>query len=216
MTSGSSSVARSEREPALGSGPRIRIWGLQVLAWLIGITMVIAAVSAHVYRRAPASVVSADTAPTSKTERAASQSVVAGPFEIKAVAERGESGKIYIAGTTNFPDGMKMWVELGAGKAREAVFVKGGRFRTETFEQGATISGKQPVEFIACFNSAWQNKEVLSVLGYGGRELKGDLFKAIGTETTNRDKILDAKFSVVLPPISTGAGRPASAGRQGL
>lgn len=218
MASEYSTVAVSEREPSAKSSRGFTIRGPQVLAWLVGITMVIAVVSAHVYRGTPESAVRAaraDAAPTSKAT-VASEYAASGRFEIKPVAERGRGGEIYIAGTTNFPDGMKMWVELGPGKARETVFVRGGRFRTEAFEQGATISGNQPVEFVACFNSAWQNKEVLSVLGYGGRELRGDLFKAIGSETANRDKILDARFSVVVPPVSTGAAKRASAGQRGL
>jgi hypothetical protein len=133
--------------------------------------------------------------------------VLPAEFSIKPVAERGPEGEIYISGTTNFPDGMKMWVALGPKKVQQDVFVKGGTFRSGPLYQGVPIllSGKQPVEIIAYFNGAWQNKGVLSILGEGGKKLNGRLFKLKDPDVIDSDKILDAKFTLSLPPVAPEA-----------
>lgn len=50
-------------------------------------------------------------------------------FVIQPVAERDVEDGIYVAGTTNFPDGMKSEVVLGRKQAEQNIFIKGGRFR---------------------------------------------------------------------------------------
>src|SRR5271170_5257872 len=55
-------------------------------------------------------------------------------FTLDAHAERGAEGEIYVVGSTNFPDGLKMWIHVESG-AREIagddnVTVQSGRFRT--------------------------------------------------------------------------------------
>jgi len=62
-------------------------------------------------------------------------------FFLKAHADRGVDGGIVISGTTNLPDGLKIWVEIEVGRlplgapkvvsSDEDVFVKNGAFQTE-------------------------------------------------------------------------------------
>jgi hypothetical protein len=124
-------------------------------------------------------------------------------FFLNPVAERGPEGEIYISGTTNLPDGMQMWVVLGRKGAEQKTFVSGEHFRSGPhFEKGKTpITGTQPVEFSAYFNGAWQSNSVLSLVGEGGKNLHGRLFKLKDPDVTDSDTVLDAKFTLSLPPI---------------
>jgi hypothetical protein len=130
--------------------------------------------------------------------------VIPAEFLLKPIAERGLEGEIYISGTTNFPDGMKMWVILGPKKAQQDAFVRGGRFRSGPLCQGVPvlITGSQPLRIIAYFNGAWQNKAVLAALGDGGKNLQGELFKKTDPGVIDSDKILDAKFTLALPAVT--------------
>jgi hypothetical protein len=119
------------------------------------------------------------------------------------VAERGPEGEIYVSGTTNFPDGMKMWVILGPKKAQQDVFVRGGKFRSGPLYQkvASPVAGRQSLEVTAYFNGAWQNSTVLSLLGDGGKNVHGGLFKLTDPDVIDSPRILDANFTVVLPPV---------------
>lgn len=123
-------------------------------------------------------------------------------FSLKPIAERGSQGEIYISGTANFPDGMKMWVDVGRKKSRQSAFVRGSRFRSGPFygDVPVPITGSQRVVFTAYFNGAWQSQSVLSVLGEGGKNLHGKLFKLTNPDVVDSAKILDAKFMLALPP----------------
>ena len=56
------------------------------------------------------------------------------PSEIflDAIAERGSEGEIYISGTTNLPDGMRIGVEIPDVKWKETIKDPQGRSRTVT------------------------------------------------------------------------------------
>lgn len=124
-------------------------------------------------------------------------------FVLTPSAERGREGEIYISGTTNFPDGMKMWVTLGTKKDKEDAIVRGGHFRSGPLYQkvASLITGRQSLEFTAYFNGAWQNDVVLSLLGEDGKNLHGKLFKQTDPDVIDSPKILDATFTIALPPV---------------
>jgi hypothetical protein len=122
-------------------------------------------------------------------------------FTIQPVAERDHEGGIYVAGTTNFPNGMKLEVVLGLKQAEENIFVNGGKFRAGPLYPEAVVSGKLPLEIISYFNRAWQNESVLSLLGEGGRNLHGALFK-LKDPDIDSEKMLDAKFILSVPSIA--------------
>ena len=133
--------------------------------------------------------------------------VLPADFFLNPVAEREPQGEIYISGTTNLPDGMQMWVVLGRKGTEEKTFISEGSFRSGPhYEKGTIpITGTQPVEFTAEFNPAWQNKTVLSLVGEGGKNLHGRLFKLKDPDVTDSEKILEATFTLSLPPISPEA-----------
>ncbi len=125
-------------------------------------------------------------------------------FFLKPVAERGPEGEIYISGTTNLPDGLKMWVILGPKKAQQDAFVKGGRFRSGALypKAPAPITGNQALEITALFNGAWQDRGVLSLVGDGGKNLHGSLFKLTDPDVIDSDKMLEVRIRVPLPPVT--------------
>src|ERR1035438_9890706 len=102
---------------------------------------------------------------------------------ITAHAERGPevAGRaIHIAGSTNFPDGMKMWVQVEDGRFPPCtariktsnntdynVIVQDGHFRTrDLWDIGIPFSaGTHQVCFSAFFNTTWQSPSVLAMLG---------------------------------------------------
>jgi len=97
---------------------------------------------------------------------------------------------------------MKMWVTLGRKKAQADAFVRGGRFRSgPLYAKAPVITRSQPLEIYAMFNGAWQPESVLSLVGDGGQNLHGNLFKLKDPDVIDSDKILDATFTVALPPV---------------
>ena len=141
--------------------------------------------------------------PQPSTPTTAQAYVLPDEFTLAPVAERGSEGEIYISGTTNLPDGMKMWVILGPKKAQQDVFVRGGKFRSGPLYQkvSSPIAGRQSLEVTAYFNGAWQSNTVLSLIGDGGKNVHGNLFKLTDPDVIDSPKILDATFTVLLPPI---------------
>lgn len=122
-------------------------------------------------------------------------------FFLEPHAQRGTQGEVYITGTTDLPDGMKMWVILGRKRAQCDAFIASGKFRSGPFYASTLVTGRQPLEFTAYFNGAWQSPSVLSMVGEGGKNLHGPLFKLTDPDVVDSAKILDARFTVRLPPV---------------
>lgn len=133
--------------------------------------------------------------------------VLPAEFFLTPSAERGSEGEIYITGTTNFPDETKIWVILGPKKAQADAFVQDGRFRSGAlYRDGATpIAGNQHLEIMAYFNGAWQKQTVLSLLGEGGKNLHGSLFKLTDPDVVDSDKMLEFQVKLNLPPVTPQA-----------
>jgi hypothetical protein len=147
---------------------------------------------------------SSSSSPAAATPSSPKPHVLPAEFFLKPVVERGKDGEIYISGTTNLPDGMKMWVTLGSKKAQQDAFVSGGQFRSGALYQNVPIpiTGSQPLGFTAYFNRNWQSKEMLALVGEGGKNLHGNLFKLTDPDVIDSERMLVAKFTVSMPPIS--------------
>jgi hypothetical protein len=187
----------SSTEPSAGMSPR------KAFAIVIGFAVLMIVIAVSLSRSTngqPSSVV--DSVPAASDSSPIKPYVLPTTFTISPVAERGPGGEIYITGTANFPEGTKMWVVLGPKRAQQDAFVRGGKFRSGALYPSVLAVGKQPLEIISYFNGAWQNKAVLAAVGEGGKNLKGVLFKLTDPEVSDSDKILDAKFTVSLPPVS--------------
>jgi hypothetical protein len=93
---------------------------------------------------------------------------------------------------------------LGFQEAQQTAFVREGKFRSGPLYKDIAIpiTGTQPLEITAYFNAAWQNKEVLAILGQGGKSLSGKFFELTDPDFIDSDKILSAKFKIALPPVS--------------
>src|SRR5690348_1521710 len=179
-------------------GHRFTSRPVKMLAWIFGLIFGCAVLGGII------SAVVGNESSSNESVRAGTNTAhytVPAKFQITPIVERGSQGEIYISGTTNFPDGMKMWVILGPRKAQQTAFIQNGRFRSGALYPDTPVMGKQPLEITAYFNAAWQNPTVLGELGEGGKNLKGALFRQTDPDVIDSDKILDAKFVVTLPPI---------------
>jgi hypothetical protein len=141
---------------------------------------------------------------------------------LDATAERGPEGEVFITCSTNLPDTLRIGVELPDIKSRETVkdrpgirqftlllqdlemIVKDGRFRSHGFmaNKYPIRPGKYNVHFIAHFNGAWQTREMLNVVGSGGKHLKGKIFKKEDPDVIDSDLILDYTATILFPPRS--------------
>jgi hypothetical protein len=148
-------------------------------------------------------------------------------------AQRGPQGETYIVGTTNFPDGMKLWVHVGIPKVTasdDSVHVLDSKFITSGLWQevsnpnfssamlkwpdGANLrfrkrpvrSGTYKVQFEAYFNSGWQTPEVLAMLGgEGAKNLQGKMFVALNPDVTDSSKKLDYTVTLQVPELQPEA-----------
>lgn len=145
---------------------------------------------------------------------------------IDTVAERDQNGQIFLSGSTNLPDGVKIGVEIPditwkepfkdfQGRTRIAtrishdmnIIVQGGRFRSPGFlvKDMPYPSGPHKVHFFAYFNGAWQSKDILKLVDDGGKKLKGKIFKKQDPDVIDSDLTIDYSVIVHFPPISQEA-----------
>ena len=152
---------------------------------------------------------------------------------LEAHALRGPEGELYITGTTNFPDGMKIWVHVGFPKPvalDDDVRISNSKFQTKAlwqeipnpffnskiakFPDAAKLrirkkpirAGSYKVQFEAYFNSGWQKPEVLATLGgEGGKTLHGKLFKDLNPDVVDSSKALEYAIAVELPVLTSEA-----------
>jgi hypothetical protein len=141
---------------------------------------------------------------------------------LDTVAERAQDGKIFLSGSTNLPDGVKIGVEIPnitwkenfkdfQGRSRLAtrvsqdmnMIVQGGRFRSPGFlmKDSPYPVGPHKVHFFAYFNGAWQSKDVLKRVGDGGKKLKGKIFKKEDPDVIDSDLTVDYVVTVPFPPM---------------
>jgi hypothetical protein len=162
--------------------------------------------------------------PTSTSQRATSENYqLPSDTTIDTVAERNQDGQIFLSGSTNLPDGMKLGVEIPditwkenfkdfQGRTSLAtrisqdmeMIVQGGHFRSLGFLEKDTpySAGPHKVHFFAYFNGAWQNKDILKLVGDGGKKLKGKIFKKEDSDIIDSDLIVDYVVTTSFPPMS--------------
>ena len=142
---------------------------------------------------------------------------------IDTVAERGQDGQIFLSGSTNLPDGIKIGVEIqdmkweesfkdfqgrtrrGTGLSQDmSIIVDSGHFRSQGFRVKNTPypPGPHKVHFFAYFNGVWQNNDILKLVGAGGKKLRGKIFKKSDPDVIDSDLTLDYTSSVLFPPMS--------------
>lgn len=170
---------------------------------------------------------------SSEPERTAKPYFLPAEMTLEAHSIRGPEGELYITGTTNFPDGMKIWVHVGAPKpvaSDDDVRINNSRFRTKAlwrevpnplftskvakfpdaaklkFRKTPIRAGSYKVQFEAYFNSGWQTPEVLTMLGgEGGKKLHGKLFKDLNPDVIDSSKALEYAIAVDLPVLTSEA-----------
>jgi len=157
---------------------------------------------------------SPSTSASSAAPSAPAQRPYSLPTELRldAQAQRTGEGAVLVVGTTNFPDGLKMWIEVMEGSRPEAtdsnVIIRNGRFASVglTQKDRPYPPGKYNVRFTAYFNGAWQSRDVLSIVGEGGKNLRaGQLVKLTDRDVVDSDKIVQHVALLQFPPLSEDA-----------
>jgi hypothetical protein len=132
------------------------------------------------------------------------------PAEItlEVSAERGNGGEIFIVGSTDLPDGVKIGAEVPFGKKRLGqdfnIYIRGGKFRSSGFGAGSDPlrPGKYRVHLFSHFNEAWQTPEILKIVGRSGNNLPlGPFVKLDDPNLMDSDKLLDHTATVYFPPL---------------
>lgn len=123
------------------------------------------------------------------------------------IAERGMEGKVFIVGTTNLPDGVKLGVEVIKGKQccqDFHIFVLDGKFRSAGFtDRNVPLPpGQYNVQVFAHFNQMWQNPDILKIVGRGGMNLKGKIVKLEDPDIIDSDKIIEVNSLLTFPPLA--------------
>jgi hypothetical protein len=131
------------------------------------------------------------------------------PAEIKldARAERGPEGETFIVGSTNLPDAMRLGIDILVGQKTEAqdwhIVVRNGQFRSAGFTHGKQPypAGSHRIRILSIFNEAWQSPQVLSIVGKGGKNLQGTMFKKTDPDVIDSDKQFEQVRTINFPPL---------------
>jgi len=127
---------------------------------------------------------------------------------LDAKAERDIEGATRIVGSTNLPDGLKIGVEILSGKQTLGqdfdVFVKSGHFQSAGFTlKGRPYpAGKKQVHFLNRFNDSWQSRDLLALVGDGGKNLQGKIFTRTDPDVIDSDKQLDYTLALEFPALT--------------
>ena len=153
---------------------------------------------------------------------------------LRTEVTRGIEGEICIHGSTNLPDGMNIELEVVPTKVYGEVTVQNGSFTTSGlmakspnthFIKGLPEAGnskyievpfppgRKQIHFHASFagNSAtkfdavFQRPEVIKVVGEGGKNLRGEMFKETDPDVVDSPRVLDYSQAVEFPPLTPEA-----------
>jgi hypothetical protein len=133
---------------------------------------------------------------------------------VEATLHRATDNGLAVTGTTNLPDGTKLWVELHESADNRLL----GQIPTTTndgmFAGAGFKDGDIPyphawytVEVLAYFNGPWgQAEAVLAIVGREGANLVGRFAEPLHPEFSESEKRFRAAFECVAPPVG-GADR---------
>src|SRR5215212_1711712 len=196
---------------------------------LIAIALLSMACQSDSDRAANSTPTSPESVPISQTYQLPSN------ISFEAVAERGPEGQIFITGSTNLPDGLKFGVEIPGNKWKETItthqgrkravtkwaqqvdlVIHNGHFRSDGFMLNRNLypAGQYEVQFYAYFNGGSQSKEILSIVDYGGKNLRGKIFKKEDPDVIDSDLVLDYTVRLVFPPPSQERSELAKKARE--
>lgn len=130
---------------------------------------------------------------------------------LQLVLHRASDDSLLVVGSTNLPDGTKLWVELTEpDKPRqtsvEKTVVREGTFGASGFLAG--IGKPYPhgwceVRAVAYFNGPWQQPgSVIAIVGKEGEFLVGRFADPLHPEFEDSEKTLNAAFACIAPPLT--------------
>lgn len=137
---------------------------------------------------------------------------------VQIALHRAEDNSLTVTGTTNLPDGTKLFVELHESRTGNML----GQVRTETGEgmfaapgfmnrDMPHIHGWYTIVVLAYFNGAWvQSDAVLAIVGREGEYLVGRFAEPLHPEFADSEKRFRAEFECIAPPTKDAPERSKS------
>jgi hypothetical protein len=137
---------------------------------------------------------------------------------LEVMLHRDAGDGLLVAGKTNLPDGTRLIVSVGPAASpnrygQSKTTVSGGMLVCGPFTQGGEPHTQAwfRVRLISHFSQPWQQpKPVLDVVGRDGMKLAGRFVQDLHPELSGSERIVDAAFEVVAPPLGEQP-RPAAA-----
>jgi hypothetical protein len=134
---------------------------------------------------------------------------------IEVVLHRNLDDSLIVAGSTNLPDGTKLWVELcepatGRNLGQEKTTVTRGMLVASGFKEGNLPHphGWYVVQVLAYFNGPWQQPDaVVDIVGREGEHLVGRFAEPLHPEFSESEKRFRAAFDCVAPCLTGTAAR---------
>ncbi len=132
-----------------------------------------------------------------------------GPLVDQLRVTRNKSGGIVISGKSRLPPGTRVWVTIRkVGSKRNLgtakVFISDSQeFFTEPFTNNNRPHrrGRYEVEVLCIFNGAWQKKEILDLVGRGGRKLPPTALVPSDKEFPDAGGRVEIAQKVMFPPL---------------
>jgi hypothetical protein len=133
---------------------------------------------------------------------------------IEVVLHRDLDDSLLVTGSTNLPDGTKLWVELcepatGRNLGQAKTTVSQGMLAASGFKEGNMPHphGWCVVQILAYFNGPWQQPDaVVDIVGREGEHLVGRFAEPLHPEFSESEKRFRAAFDCVAPLLT---GTPA-------
>lgn len=129
---------------------------------------------------------------------------------IQVVVHRASDNSLLVSGSTNLPNGTKLWVQLQTSGARRLLGqikskVNEGMFAAAGFTNRETAHphGWYTVEVLAYFNGPWRQPDaVLEIVGRDGENLVGIFAEPLHPEFAESEKRFRAAFECIAPPLT--------------
>jgi len=134
---------------------------------------------------------------------------------IQVSLQRSDDGTLTVTGTTNLPNGTRLWVELLDSVSRRLLgqvdtVTNEGMFAASGFSNGSVPypHGWYTVDVLAYFNGPWgQSDAVVAIIGREGEYLAGQFAEPVHPEFSESEKRLRAEFECIAPPLKDKASR---------
>jgi hypothetical protein len=128
---------------------------------------------------------------------------------IQVVMHRADDDTLLVMGSTNLPEGTKLWIQLYESRSGRHLGTGKTAVTQGTIAASGFSSGAEPhphdwyrVEVLGYFNGPWQQPDaVLAIVGREGEFLAGRFAEPLHPELSESEKRFRAEFECIAPPL---------------